>query len=330
MSVLPTAASGGRAAPGANAKVVLVTPSYRNDFQLAVDLCRSVDEFFEGDFEHILIVPQRDMAMFSGLKGPRRRVITQQSVLAAQGFTYLPLPTQIRIPPFLDLRLRQQVWCCGVGRISGWVTQQLIKLSASSLSDAELILFLDSDVLLFRPLSAERLRRGGRTDLHRAPMRDDLHEHHGWYRTAREVLGVGNASPPPFNYIGQLITWNRSNLVRLHRHISEVCGEPWQRALARRRNFAEYILYGVFCDEVLGAASGHAAQPSELTHSVWTDATALNAQSVREGMQDTHVALHMQSTLRLPIEQRRLLLRAVIDHEHADHGSVRAASREVA
>ena len=30
--VLPTAESGKRAAPRANAKVVLVTPSYRNDF----------------------------------------------------------------------------------------------------------------------------------------------------------------------------------------------------------------------------------------------------------------------------------------------------------
>ena len=313
---------------GAPTKVALVTPSYRNDFDMAVDLCRSVDEFFEGDFEHILIVPQRDMAMFAGLTGPRRRVITQQSVLAEQGFTNLPLPTQIRIPPFIDLRLRQQVWCRGVGRISGWVTQQLIKLSASNLSDAEVILFLDSDVLLFRPLSAERLRRGGRTDLHRAPMRDDLQEHHGWYRTAREVLGLRDPSPPPFNYIGQLITWDRSNLLRLHRHISEACGEPWQRALARRRNFAEYILYGVFCDEVLGAASGHAAQPSALTHSVWTDATALNAQAVREGLQDTHVALHIQSTLKLPIEQRRHLLRAVIADERREHehGGVRAAA----
>ena len=73
-------------------------------------------------------------------------------------------------------------------------------------------------------------------------MHDDLHEHHGWYRTAREVLGAINASPPPFNHIGQLITWNRSNPVRRHRHISGVCGEPWQRAPARRRNFAEYIL----------------------------------------------------------------------------------------
>ena len=49
---------------------------------------------------------------------------------------------------------------------------------------------------------------------------------------------------------------------------------------------------------------------------------------MREGLQDTHVALHIQSTLRLPIEQRRLLQRAVIDQEHVDHGSVRAASRE--
>ena len=294
-------------------RIAIVTPSYRNDFALAVDLCRSVDQFFDGDYEHILIVPRRDEAMFSSLKSARRRVVTQQSVLNPQGFVHIPVPTRIRIPPFIDLKFRQQWWCKGVGRISGWVTQQLIKLSASQLTDAELLLFMDSDVMLFRPLGIRRLLTQGRINLHRAAMRGELNEHQQWHRCARQILGIEDPSAPPFNYIGQLVTWDRANLIGLQAHIARVSGESWQQALARKRNFAEYILYGVFCDEVLGDRSRHALWSSDLTHSVWTETTRLNANAVLEGLEDRHVALHIQSTLRLPIEHRRSLLQAVIE-----------------
>lgn len=304
-----------QATPTHPPRVAIISPTYRNDYELAVDLCRSVDAFFEGECEHILIVPQHDLKLFSSLQGPRRKVVTQQSVLKRQGFTHLPIPTRIRIPPFIDMKLRQQWWCKGLGRVSGWVAQQLIKLSASDLTDAELLIFMDSDIVLVKPLSVDRLLTDGRINLLQVPMRSDLTEHQAWYRLARQLLALPDSTPPRYNYIGQLVTWDRANLIKLHAHIAKAFNEPWQRVVSRRNNLAEYILYGVFCDEVLGPANGHAAQPSDLTHSVWTSATELSVAGVCEGLHDRHVALHIQSTLRLPIERRRALLKSVID-EH--------------
>jgi hypothetical protein len=295
--------------------IAIITPSFRNDFALAQELCRSIDEFFRGDYEHVLIVPRRDLRMFSTLQSARRRVVVQQSLLKPFGFTQIPVPTRFRIPPVIDVRFPQQWWCKGVGRISGWITQQLIKLSASQVTEAELLLFIDSDVVLFRPLSIDRLLTGGRINLHRGPMRNDMGEHQAWYRSARELLRVEHTDPPRHNYVGQLIAWNRRNLIKLHQHIAGSTGEPWQRVLARKGAFAEYMLYGIYCDEVLGANCAHVLQPSDLTHSVWTDATELETDALIRGLRECHVALHIQSTLSLPIHRRRELLRSVTERQ---------------
>lgn len=291
-------------------RVAIITPSYRNDFELARDLCQSIDQHVSPEIEHILVVPKRDLALFGALRSPRRKVVSKEDLLGAAGFRALPLPGRLRIPFLLDRTFREQWWKAGVGRISGWVVQQLVKLSADRLTQAEVLIFADSDALLVRPLDGARFLDQGRVGLHRVPMQPELTEHIGWARLSREVLGLPVDPPVAWEYIGQLISWRRSTLCRLHAHIERVHGAPWQDVIARHRSIAEYMLYGVYCDEVLGEAeSGHVAWHNDLTHSIWVQ-TDQNAAEFMKGLGHQHVAIHLQSTLDLNAAQRQAYVRA--------------------
>lgn len=293
-------------------RVAVVTPSYRNDLPLAEDLCASIDRYLPAGTEHLLMVPHRDLARFGHLAGPSRRVVSESRLLEPHGLWALPLPTRVRIPPLIDRRIRQQWWCRGVGRVSGWITQQLVKLSACDATDAEVLMFIDSDVMLFRPMDLQPLAEDP-VALHRVPLRADLPEHRQWCLAARELLGVHDAAEPASNYIGNLVTWRSANVRQLRERIATVCGEPWTRAIARRRDFSEYILYGVYCDDVVGTrAAGHVAAPSPWTHSIWTADAMPDARSFASEIEPSHVALHVQSTVPMALRTRRRFLQDVI------------------
>ncbi len=71
------------------------------------------------------------------------------------------------------------------------------------------------------------------------------------------------------NYIGNLISWRRSNVVALGDRLEQVGGRPWLETLARAKTLSEYMLYGVFVDQVLGEAAGHVYDWSPLCHEYW-------------------------------------------------------------
>jgi len=285
------------------AQFALITPSYRNDLELATDLCNSIDRYVTGDYEHIMIVPQRDLALFKALESPHRRVISEKQLLRGYGLFSLPLPTRISLPFMRPFKFRQQWWCRGVGRISGWVTQQLIKLSAVKLTSAPFLVFIDSDVVLIRSLDLRTLLApSGASYLQQAPMRPELTRHQRWYSAARKLFAIGDKS-------------SRAAVVKaLHAHLDALHHEPWQRAIARTRDFSEYILYGVYASEVHRSADAHVFQPSELTCSVWVSKCALVAEAIADVMSPNSVALHLQSTLPLSVNERRKLCQQVIEN----------------
>ncbi|NNM53082.1 MAG: hypothetical protein HKM02_12815, partial [Pseudomonadales bacterium] len=168
--------------------LTVITPSYRNDYELVTDLCKSMDEFLQAPFKHLLIVPQADLALFSKLQSPSRIVLAEEDLLRPYGFRKFPFPKRIRIPGLIDLRFREQWYCRGVGRANGWVIQQLIKLSAPQLSESDIFMFIDSDNILFRPLDLAQLYDGGKVKLARKLMRPDMHSHFQWHENALSLL----------------------------------------------------------------------------------------------------------------------------------------------
>ena len=137
--------------------------SYRGDLELARDLCLSVDRFLARP-EHILVVPRADLDLFEPLAGARRRIVTVESVLP-RGYVQLPIPRRIHVGPF-DKRIRE-IWAGPGGVVRGWIVQQILKLSAPSFTDREVVVFADSDIVLVAPLTVDQLAQDGLVRLYR-------------------------------------------------------------------------------------------------------------------------------------------------------------------
>lgn len=294
--------------------LTVITPSYHNDYELLVDLCASLDQFLRVDFKHIVIVPRVDLPLFAALAGPRRSVLAEEDLLRPYGFYKIPFFKRIRIPGLIDKKIREQWYRRGAGRINGWVIQQLLKLSAPALTDSELILFADSDNLLFRPLELAQLYSDGMVKLSRKEMVGDMTSHRQWHANGLELLGVKDFNGKQYNYIGNLIVWKRAAVLDLQRRIEQVSGIDWRTALARKKAISEYILYGLYCELVAPDHAGHNFGLADLTCSFWTGSADLQLEQVLKALLPSHVNLHIQSTIPMAQQRRRELLGGLASH----------------
>jgi hypothetical protein len=236
-------------------RMSLITPSYGPDFQRCRLLCESVDRFAR-NATHYVVVDRRDEQLFASLKSPLRRIITAESLLPRWIFR---LPGAKRW--WMSLRTRP---------IRNWIFQQLVKLSMSEAVDAELMVYVDSDVTFVRPFGPERFVRDGRVRLNRVTYENA--EHRVWLEVAANVLGgVAPADiPPAANYVASLVTWRRSILQQMHRRISEHTGRHWVQTMASQRAFSEYMVYGLYVEKVLGyEAAGHVPMDSPMLRLSW-------------------------------------------------------------
>lgn len=299
-------------------RVTVVTPSYRPDLAITGELCRSIDAHFRLPFQHLLIVPRRDVSRFAKLAGPNRRILVAENLLAPHGFRKLPLPSRLHIPGIVDRRLREQWYKKGAGRISGWLIQQIIKLQSAELTEDELLVFIDSDLVFIRDVTERLFHAGDRLRLHRSPGLASS-AHRLWRDTVLELIGLDPAAAEEASFIGNVVTWKRSNLVRLLSRIEEVTGADWRTAVARARTVSEYMLYGYYSAYLLPDRGGHGVEKFDAVHSLWVDDPEQKARFVH-GLRPEHVAIHIQSALLSDLEGRRRLVDEVV--ANADGGKV--------
>ena len=295
---------------GTASDLAFITPSYRNDFELARDLCASLDRFVRFPFEHVVIVPRRDLELFRVLEGAGRRVVAQETILDAFGFRRLPFPTRLRIPFKGVVRFREQYYLAGVGRVGGWLVQQIIKLASADLTEAPVLVFADSDAVLVRPLDSGMFRTNGRLTLQQHLRGRENRTHKLWRRSAHELLGIAGFAAEAFNYIGVLIPWDRDILLKLRERIEDYNGRKWYRSVSLKRNISEYILYGEYVTHF--TRSGDVAiRDMDLCRSVWSPDDRVSPEMLLDGLKPHMVALHIQSTNRLSIGERRSAIAAV-------------------
>ena len=221
--------SGGKQAHtlDAHSEVCLITISYRGDFELARDLCDSIDHFADPDIEHILVVPRSDLSLFSPLVTGSRRLIAVESVLP-KGYVKLPLPRHIALGPYR--RLIREIWWGPTGLVRGWIVQQILKLSAPEITRRDVVVFADSDIVLVRPLSASLFTAQTEVRLYRVPgATENSAMHQRWHTMSAGLLGL--ESKPYFgaDYIGNLISWRRDVILRLQARLTSLTGKRWDR-----------------------------------------------------------------------------------------------------
>lgn len=293
-------------------ELAIVTPSYRGDFEHAVQLCQSIDRHLKGSYEHLLIVPRCDVHRFGKLAGLNRKILAAEDILRSAGLYRLPLPTRLKMPPFFNLRIREQWVSFGGRRVTGWIVQQIIKLSSPAMSAAPVFVFADSDVVLFRDISLASFKNGDAVVLQEHSRGVENETHRNWRRNARLLLGLPERDDASAaNYIGNLIAWRRENVILLQNALADQAGTKWQNAIVQIRDVSEYILYGVFSRELLGKASLHTFEDVDNSLSIWTAPTGDLQEEALARLTDTHVCLHLQSTLSVAPAIRRQILNNV-------------------
>ena len=123
---------------------------------------------------------------------------------------------------------------------SGWLYQQLLKLSGDRLVRHRHFLVLDADTVLIRP---HRFRIGGKTVFYCRRWSQPE-----YFRTYRRL--TGRRRKAKVSFVAHYMLFDRRKLARLKRMIEARHGKPWHRAILdsidRTRNFgfSEYETYG--------------------------------------------------------------------------------------
>ncbi|MFG1947709.1 DUF6492 family protein [Nonomuraea sp. NPDC048826] len=248
-------------------KLAVITPSYAQDAELFALLHRSVLEHTSEDTIHHVFVPPGDKELFAPYQGPRCHVWVRSELLPRR---YLRMPgTDVYVNsrrPWPPLR--------------GWVMQQTVKIAAAGLIDADAMLIVDSDAVLVRPTDATSFTRDGRLCLYRLEegVTASMERHVLWHHVARELLGLPPPPPPPLpDYVTALTFWDPQIVRAMQRRITEVTGRDWLDAFNAQLHISEFILYGVFVDEVLKAEPPVNTTICHLSyhHEPWDEATAV-------------------------------------------------------
>lgn len=275
----------------------VLTPSYAPDFELCCDLNRSVLELMPAEVTHHVVVPRRDRGVFAPLEGSRTRVWSVDDFLPR---SMVPVPLAN-----LWLNLHRPY-----PPVRGWITQQLVKLRATEELGAEVVLLADSDVQLVRPATADTFYVDGQVRFYREPdaVGEQLPRHIIWHAVARRLLGLPPAPPGPLpDYISAFNVWEQRIVRMLRDRIEAVTGRSWLDAIGGQLHVSEFILYGVFVDEVLGASAGVFATDSMLCHSYW-NLEPLEREAAVEFVGSAHpddVAVMISAKSRTPLAVRR-------------------------
>ncbi|MGL5363765.1 MAG: DUF6492 family protein [Bosea sp. (in: a-proteobacteria)] len=289
-------------------KAAIVTASYAGDLERCRLLCASMDRFVTGWSRHYLLVEDRDVAAFRPLESAKR-IIVPESALFPDWLKSRPDPTNLG---------RRRVWTGvgalmrGVPPLRGWHAQQLRKLALPALMPEEVYLYADSDLMFLRPFDLSALSDARGTRLYRKPagLTADMPEHVSWCHSASRALGLPEPTIPSDDYINNLVSWTKANILALHAHLELQRGRHWMAEVAASRNFSECMIYGYFVDRFLGEKAGHWPAALPLAKTIWgpEDWPADGIVAAAAGLKEGQVAIGVQSFIGAKVETLRAYL----------------------
>jgi hypothetical protein len=274
----------------------VITPSFGPDFELCVDLNKSVLENSPDTVHHHIIVPRSDLELFGQLSGPRTHILCEADFLP-RSFVRMPLTA-------FTINLSRPV-----PPVRGWILQQIIKLAAAAASSADVVVLVDSDVEFIRPFHAGTFVHDGVVRLYRVPDEIDarLPRHVIWHQVARTLLGLPQAGPPFPDYISSLLAWDPDIVRRMLSHVAATTRRPWASAIGAQLHFSEWTLYGVFVDEVLGRPANSFASSDPLCPAHWGTVPLArdSATEFLRRIRPTDIAAMISAKSRTPLEVKR-------------------------
>lgn len=286
-------------------KVCLVTPTYVPERDLFRRLSQSVQTFAGPDVEHLVFTSRADEAAFRPLLSERGRIVLTEDALDHQ-FR--------RLPSWLNpLPSRREIWVSArTWPIRGWILQQILKIGAALHTQADILIYADSDTMLIKPMTRETFLIDGRLRLmaERAVC-GHFPSHRSWDKSARQLLGLPSQPYNGDNFIGDFISWYRPFALKMLEHIAEVSGLPWWLTLARHPQISEYHLYGVFVETFMANhTEAPVPTPDHLYLTTW-DYDLMKDSEVERFLQDLddhHLGVTLQSRSGIPLARRNTIL----------------------
>lgn len=286
-------------------KFVVITPCFRGDAEVFADLHRSVLAFTPPGTVHHVYVPRRDRGRFAAYEGPRCRIWDRSRLLP---------PRYVRAP-LIDVHVNvSRPW----PPLRGWVMQQTSKIAAVSQSDADIVLLIDSDAVLVRQVDPQRFIIDGQVCLYREDggVTARMKRHVIWHRVARELLGLPPAPPPPLpDYVGPVGFWAPATVRALQERIRAMTAQDWLDAFNSKVHISEFILYGVFVEEMPGAQPGRVPILGDLCHNYY-ERTPMNREAAiafAEQIKSEAIAMMISSKSHTPIDVRHAAIRRCLD-----------------
>lgn len=290
-----------------NFTFAFITPSYAPDFQRCKLLCWSIKQFISFPVRHYIVVEKKDLNLFQQLSDSNTTILTKEEVLPSW-IKRVPIPLLYKKNIWLNLKGYKS----GNWLLRGWLIQQIVKLAAAQYVEQEVLVFVDSDVAFIDFFDVHTLINN--EDKVRLFREHATHnEDPKWKDSAKKLLNL-----PLENYyydysydfyIGQIVTWRRSNLIKLYKLIEENFQQNWLEVISGVKDISEYILYGIFVSYVMGKNSGHYddhLQP--ICWCYWEDSPMLDdelEEFFREAKSSGHKAIMIsaKSSIDLSIEQ---------------------------
>ena len=224
------------------------TPSYAGDLDRFVLLRQTVNRFARCPVQHVVAVPRCDVPAFRRDSDDMTRVIAQEDFV--DPYFYAPAWSG-----YLQRMLGERAWRLTKSRFGGrpgWIVQQIVKLSVPEIFSDGAVCIVDSDLLFIREFDRDDLlpASGGRV-LMRLEPKETAARHPHYMRKARELLKLPLASED-HHFMGYPAIWY-VDWVRALRDELERChgGQRWQKVLYDAGFFSEYLMYGVYLDEIL-------------------------------------------------------------------------------
>jgi hypothetical protein len=193
----------------------------------------------------------------------------------------LPIRMVVEDEHFPAFRRYSRPW-----QVRPWQRQQVIKLNAPAMTDAEFVLTLDPDVLALRPVTRELLLPGGRALLEPEPRS----VHPRWWRDSADLLDVEpELERPGINVTPAVLS--TAILRELQARLEAVGGRPWMDVLLTSYcDWTEYTLYLLAAERAALVERHHmwADDPAAPAHlhadpalSIWSGAGASSTDVAR-------------------------------------------------
>lgn len=269
----------------------IITPSFILDYERCSLLAKSVLKYVDPNVTHYILVDQRDEKLFSSLASSRTHIITVESLLPGWLFR-MPLSKKW----WLSLKTLP---------IRNWILQQIVKLSVDLKVNADVLIFIDSDVFFVKHYNPANYIKDGKVPLFREYGQELIGEMNSkWHNVAYELLGLEAKERYLTNYVGNLITWKRDNLIALRKYVEERSHRGFVQTVGSLVTFSEYVLYGSFVESILKEDSGHYHYNTINSLCYWSDQKLDRSglDELKKKLNDDHVAVMVSAKSRTPID----------------------------